>query len=94
MARKKELQKDIAQIQEAIAKKKAIIGTKRALTHLRTGKLVTVFTTSNCPASVKEDVDYYTKLTKCDVHELKYTNEELGVLCKKPFSISVVGLLK
>lgn len=94
MARKKEVQKDIDQIQTSIAKKKAVIGTKRTLIYLRTGKLDKVFVTVNCPASVQEDIKTYAPLAACDVHELKYTNEELGVLCKKPFSISVVGLLK
>ncbi len=94
MGRKKEVQKDIDQIQTSIAKNKVVLGTKRTIMYLRTGKLAKVFVTANCPAAVQEDIKTYASLSDCDMQELKYTNEELGVVCKKPFSISVVGLLK
>jgi len=94
MARKKELDADIEKIQVGISKKKVIVGTKRTLVELRKGKVGVIYVTANCPAVIKEDVTYYSKLANCNVVNLAYDNDELGVLCKKPFSISVVGMLK
>ena len=73
---------------------KAVIGTKEVVKNLRLGKLSKVFLTINCPAKVKEDIKHYAKLTGAEVIQLKQPNDELGVLCKKQFSISMLGLIK
>ena len=50
-----------------------------------------VYLASNCPQVVKEDVKHYANLYNIKVIEAKENNEELGVICKKHFSISVLG---
>ena len=84
----------ISEIKKALKEEKAIIGTERTLKNLKLGKVSKVFLTSNCPASVKEDIKYYSKLAKVEVVQLKQPNDELGALCKKPFSISVLSIAK
>jgi large subunit ribosomal protein L30e len=74
--------------------KNLVIGTEKTIKELRLTKLATVFVTKNAPEKIRADVNHYAKLTKTEVTNLKYTNEELGELCKKPFSISVLGVLK
>lgn len=74
--------------------KNLIIGTERTIKQLRLGKLAKVFISVNAPKKIRADINHYAKLTKTDITNLKYSNEELGELCKKPFSISVLGLLK
>ncbi len=83
-----------AEIRKNIEKKKIIIGTKRTIKNLKLGKIEKVYITNNCPEEKKKNIDYYCKLGKINVVNLKYSNEELGVICKKPFSISVASLLK
>lgn len=71
-----------------------IIGTARTIKNLRLGKIQKVLLSSNCPSNVEKDVAYYSGLNGTEFCKLEYPNDELGVICKKPFSISVLALLK
>lgn len=71
---------------------RAVAGVKKVLKQLRAGKLSQVFLASNCPAQMKKDVESSARLAKVPVVELAVNNEELGVLCKKNFFISVAGI--
>ncbi len=82
----------ISDIKKGIKEKKAVIGTLQTIKNLKLGKLQKVVVTSNCPVSVKSDVEHYSKLSRCEIEYLEIPNDELGTLCKKPFSISVLGL--
>lgn len=84
----------ITEIKKALKEGKAIIGTSRTIKNLKLGKVSKVFLTSNCPDDVKKDIKYYSKLAKVEVVRLKQPNDELGALCKKPFSISVLSIAK
>lgn len=83
-----------AEIRENLGKKIIIIGMDRTIKNLKLGKVEKVYITKNCPQKDKKSIKYYSKLGKAKVVDLKYTNEELGVVCKKPFSVSVVSLLR
>jgi ribosomal protein L30E len=74
--------------------KKLVIGTDRVMDMLKTGKISKVFVTVNCPEAVRESIAKYASLSKAEVVELEIPNDELGVVCKKPFSISIAGVLK
>ncbi len=69
-----------------------VVGLASVLKGLQRGTLVKVFLASNSPAKMKEDVIRYATLTHLPVQVLSQNNEELGVLCKKNFMVSVVGL--
>lgn len=84
----------VREIREMIEKRKAIIGADRVLKELYKNNLKKVFVASNCPQRLSKDVDYYAGLNKIEVVKLAQQNEELGVICKKPFSISVLGFSK
>ncbi|MBT4824319.1 50S ribosomal protein L30 [Candidatus Woesearchaeota archaeon] len=94
MAKKKEIDKDIEEIKKGIGTDKAVLGTIETIKYLKKGNVSKVFLSANVPEDVKTDLEYYSKLIKADVVELIYPNDELGVLCKKPFPISVICLLK
>ncbi len=79
-------------LKEAIESKKIIIGKERTLKLLRKGSLQQVYIASNCPKNVKEDVSHYSKLFDIPISQLKENNEELGILCKKPFAISIIAV--
>ena len=81
-------------IKKALKDKTVVIGTSRAIKELKLGKLSKVYLTSNCPVDVKEDILYYADLGKVEVVNLKIANDALGTVCKKPFSISVLGVHK
>jgi ribosomal protein L30E len=94
MAKKKEVSKEIMDMKKELAEGKAVVGTETVLKSLKGGKLNKVYLSSNCPDGVKKDVEYYSSLVKVPVVFLKMNNEEIGVLCKKHFFISVLGVKK
>ncbi|MEM4841533.1 MAG: 50S ribosomal protein L30, partial [Nanopusillaceae archaeon] len=62
--------------------------------YLKLGKISKVYIASNTPKEIVEDIEYYSKLSNIEIKKLDLTNEELRVILKKPFKISVVSILK
>jgi len=85
---------DIDDIKKLLKSKNLIVGTQRTIRYLKIGKLSKVYISTNCPADIKEDIKYYSGLSGTPIIELEQSNEEMGVLCKKPFLISVLSVLK
>ena len=81
-------------IKKLLETKRAVIGTDRTLKGLRAGTLEKVFVSANTPADIRETISYYSRLSNTELIELKDTNEELGVVCRKPFSISLIGITR
>lgn len=79
------------ELKQALKEKKVIIGAGRVLRMLKNEKLTHVYLAKNCPDNIREDVKHYAKLFNVKVVELGESNEELGVICKKSFFISVLG---
>ncbi len=71
-----------------------ILGTQMSMKKLRLGKVEKILVSSNCPATVEKDFSYYSGLTGAEFQKLDYPNDELGIICKKPFSISVLAVVK
>ena len=81
-------------IKDAIATKKIVMGTKSVIDGLRKKQLSMAVLAKNCPEGTKGDVMVLAKLSNAEVRNAEQLNDELGTLCKKPFSISVLGFLK
>ena len=94
MAKKVVVGKEVTEIKKAIEVGKIVIGTERTLKSLKLGKLKKVFLANNCLQRTKQDVEYYSRLAKVEVVNLEEPNEELGTICKKQFSISVLSIPK
>jgi large subunit ribosomal protein L30e len=92
--REKAVDKGIEEVKKLIKQKKVVIGSERALKSLRQNKLAKVMLAVNCKKETLETVMHYAKINQAEVVTLKYPNDELGVLCKKPFSISVLGIIR
>jgi len=92
MAKKVQLTKEMSEIKKSVEADNVIIGSQRTIKKLKNGQLKKIFLAKNCPQAVREDIGYYSKLTKVEVVELEEPNDELGIICKKQFSISVLGL--
>jgi len=86
--------KDIDEIKKLIKTDKLVIGTKSTIKCLREGKLAKVVLSSNCSEDVEEEINNFADLTKVQVTKINLPNDELGVLCKKQFLISVLGISK
>ncbi len=79
-----------AEIRKLLGTDKLVIGTDRVVKLLRAGDLKQVLVASNCKTEVREDVEHLAG--DAEVVALDVTNEELGVFCKKPFNIQVLGI--
>lgn len=83
-----------ADIKKMMKAGNVVIGTEKTMKSLRLGRIQKVFLSSNCPQKIEKDINYYAGLVGAEALKLEYPNDELGVICKKPFSISVLALLK
>ena len=70
------------------------IGTNSTMKNIKLGKVSKVYLTKNCPDSIRKDIAHYQQISGYEIVELPISNEELGSICKKPFSISLLGLVK
>lgn len=86
--------KDIDEIKKLLKTDKIIIGTEKTKKELKAGNVSKIFISSNCQEDVEEEINHYAKLANTTVIKLNLPNDELGVLCKKQFSISILGILK
>jgi len=84
----------IVDIKKLLDKGKLVFGADRTLKSLRKGLLEQVFLASNTKEELKESIEKYAGMGKVKIETLKIPNDELGTACKKPFSISVIGVLK
>lgn len=85
---------DTKEIKKILKAGNVVIGTERTIKSLKLGKVQKVLISSNCPANVEKNINYYAGLSGAEFHKLNYPNDELGVVCKKPFFISVLAVLK
>ena len=81
----------IKELRDALKEQKMIFGTKETLKQLKKGAVKKVFLSGNCPNSVRDHVKHYSKLAKVDVVELQQPGDEIALLCKKNFSVSVLS---
>ncbi|MBU0615536.1 MAG: ribosomal L7Ae/L30e/S12e/Gadd45 family protein [Nanoarchaeota archaeon] len=70
---------------------KLTIGTETVLKGIKAEKIKNVILSSNIDSKTKEEIEHYARIGKVIVTQIEVPNDELGTLCKKPFSISVLG---
>ncbi len=81
----------MSRLTDALKSEKIIFGEERILKLLKLGKVKVVFLASNVKKDVENEVDNLAKLSKVEVVKLTISNNEVGVICKKPFFISMLG---
>lgn len=84
----------IKEIKQLLKTKRLIFGTEQVIKNLKLYKIEKFFISSNCNDETKKDLQHYSKIGKSEGIDLTNSNKEVGIICKKPFSISVVGVLK
>lgn len=78
------------EIKKILKEKSLTFGTEEVLKKIRLGEVKKVFLASNCNKDIKEKIERYAKVGKIQVVNLDIPNDEVGVICKKPFAISVL----
>ena len=82
------------EIRKLMTTKKLLLGKDEVLKNIRKGLITKTFIASNCPENLKKDLLKYSKLSGFEILETNVSNDDLGAVCKKPFSIAIIGLLK
>ncbi|HLC73515.1 MAG TPA: ribosomal L7Ae/L30e/S12e/Gadd45 family protein [Candidatus Nanoarchaeia archaeon] len=80
----------VADIRKAIKDKKIFYGSDITIKMIKTGKVTEVYVASNCLERIKKDLRHYCGIANIKLNEIEESNEELGNICKKPFSVSVL----
>lgn len=83
----------VEDLRKLLAAEKLIFGTEDVLKLLRKGKLQKVVVASNCNERMKDDFSRYCEMAGVECLEIAQSSDEVGVLCRKPFAISVIGVL-
>ena len=84
----------LAELKKHVGSKKLLLGTDRTLKNLKKGELKEIFLSSNAAENVKEDLEVISKKFNVKVCKLDITSDEMGVVVKKPFAVSVASLQK
>ena len=79
-------------IRLAVESGKVEFGSRKSLKNSILGKAKLFVIASNLPSDVKEDVLKYSKASETPVIEFEGNNMELGSICGKPFSVSVLSV--
>jgi len=71
---------------------KVLFGANNATKNAKTGKAKLIVVASNCPQKIREDIEYYCKLSNIPVTIYKGTSIDLGAVCGKPFKVSALTI--
>lgn len=82
------------EIKKLLDSDKMIIGLKRTVKYLKKSMVVKVILAKDCPNDFEEDIKYYGKFANVIIEKVKVPCDELGAVCKKPFPVTVIGILK
>ena len=79
-------------IKEKIKQKKLIIGYKTVIKSLKSNHPELIVLATNIPEDKKKMIELNAKISKVQVKEYPKDGVELGLLCGKPFSVSVLAI--
>jgi len=76
----------------AVKTGKVLFGTNSTMKNVMTGKVRLTIVASNCPDKIRRDLEKYCKLSGIPLIVYPRNNVDLGRVCGKPFSISVLAI--
>jgi large subunit ribosomal protein L30e len=78
------------EIRSAVSKGEAIIGYRRSLKYLKTNVPKLVVIANNIPEHMKRNIENALSVSKAKLEVFENDSVSLGVLCGKPFPVSVI----
>ena len=83
---------DQEELRNVLKSNRAVIGATLTLKRLKLGEIEKVIVTKNCPQQIKRDLRAH--CADAEFVELPQTNQQLGIICKKPYAISVLSVTR
>ncbi len=80
-------------LKKLLGTEKLVLGTDRTLKAVRQGRVARILLAKNAPSSLRESLDRCQRFSSFELEVSPLTNDELGTLCKKPFSVAVIAIL-
>jgi len=84
------MQKIINILLKEIEEQRALYGSRTAIKQLKKGNAEKIYIAKDCPKEIEEKLI----ALNANLIKLELTKEMLKELCKKPFDISVISILK
>lgn len=79
-------------IATAVKTGKVSFGANSAVQNAKTGKAKLIILAANCPKTIKEEIEYYSKLSKVPLMTYKGASMDLAALCGKLFIVSALSI--
>lgn len=82
------------ELRKAMDAKKVLIGKKSVLDAVERKKATHVYYAKNTPESIKGPLSIRAGMTGVECTALELTNREFGTLLKRPYSVTIIALIK
>jgi large subunit ribosomal protein L30e len=82
------------QITLALKEGRVLFGIRSAKRAITSGKVETIVVASNCPVTLVSELENLSKISGFSLSSFDGSNTELGTLCRKPFPVSVLVVIK
>jgi large subunit ribosomal protein L30e len=79
-------------IATAVKTGKVTFGANSALQNAKTGKVKLIILAANCPKVIREDIEYYCKLSNVPAITYKGSSIDLAAICGKPFTVAALSI--
>lgn len=81
------------EIRLAVTTGKVLLGSDKSIKAIKLAHAKLAILASNCPDTVRADVEHYAKLANIPVYLYPGGSEELGLACGKPFLVAAMVVL-
>lgn len=71
---------------------KVLFGANNAVKSAKLGRAKLIIVAANCPQNVREDIEYYCKISEIPMVIYNGTSIDLGSACGKPFMVSALTI--
>ncbi|MEM2971089.1 MAG: 50S ribosomal protein L30e [Candidatus Bathyarchaeia archaeon] len=79
-------------IATAVKTGKVLFGASSALQNAKTGRVKLIILAANCPKTIREDIEYYCKLSNVPIITYKGSSIDLAAVCGKPFTVAALSI--
>lgn len=82
----------IKKIKAALKEKKAVLGYKEVLREIKVKTPEMVIYANNLPKNMFDEIEHNAKIGDIKIYKFPKDSTELGLICKKPFPVSILAI--
>ncbi|MBI4009902.1 MAG: 50S ribosomal protein L30e [Candidatus Aenigmarchaeota archaeon] len=80
------------EIQTALKTDNAILGYRRSIRFIKLNQAKLIVMASNAPDKIKNEIEHISKLSNSKFELFSGNSKDLGILCGRPFPVSVLTI--